>query len=163
MLTRSFRSSGRISNIIINEWIRPVADRRFKDGSPTSNHSVAFSNYLLCVERRKDPSFAHCNLHVFLFLDHHWRSKSSQGICMDVFTSANVSDVTDIKLLLKWLCLVVVRQQIRLPDFIFRIHLVDDQLGVPKGFQHGDTGFEGEFQSYNQGLVLSCIIWTWFQ
>ncbi|XXG53659.1 hypothetical protein AAC387_Pa03g1721 [Persea americana] len=57
--------------------------------------------------------------------------KSSQGICTDVFTSADVGDVTDVKVLTKRLRLVVERQQIRLPDFIFVIHLVDDQLRIP--------------------------------
>ena len=130
---------------VINERISPVADLRSKDGGPTSNHSVAFNNCLVCVERREDPSFTHCNLHVFSFLDCHRHNESSHGICMDVFTSEDVGDVTNVKLLTKPLRLVVVTEQIRLLDFIFLIHLVDDQLRVPKGFQHGVAGFKGEF------------------
>ncbi|XXG82688.1 hypothetical protein AAC387_Pa10g0588 [Persea americana] len=95
---------------IINERIPPVAYRRFKDGNPTSDHSVAFSNCLVCVERRENPSLTHCNLHVFPFLSYHGSSKSNQGLCMDVFTSADVGDVTDVKVLTKRLRLVVVRQ-----------------------------------------------------
>ena len=98
----------------------------------------------MCVERREDPSFTHYNLYVFPFLDCHRRNKSSQGIYTDVFTSEDVGDVTDVKLLPKRLCLVVVRRQIRLPNFIFLIHLVDYQLRVLKGFQHGDVGFVSE-------------------
>ena len=84
------------------------------------------------VKRRGDPSFTYCNLHVFSFLDCHRCRKSSPGICTDVFTSEDAGDVIDVKPLLKRLYLVVVRQQIRLPDFIFLIHLIDDQLRVPK-------------------------------
>ncbi|XXG76870.1 hypothetical protein AAC387_Pa08g1143 [Persea americana] len=84
--------------------------------------------------------------------------KSSKGICTNVFTSVDVGDVTDVKHLTKRLRLIVIRQQIRLPDFIFLIHLIDDQLRIPKCFQHGDAGFKGEFQSYDQGLVFSCIV-----
>ncbi|XXG47472.1 hypothetical protein AAC387_Pa02g2115 [Persea americana] len=106
----------------------------------------------------EDPSFTHCNLHVFPFLDCHRRNKFSQGICREVFTSEDVGDVKDVKSLSKRLRLIVVRQQIRLLDFIFFIYLVDDQLRVPKDFHHGDAGFEGEFQSFDQCLVFNCIV-----
>ena len=86
---------------VINERIPPIAARRSKDGNSTSNHLVAFSDYLLCVERREDPFLTHYNLHVFPFLDRHRCNKSSQGICKDVFTFADVGDVTDIKFLSK--------------------------------------------------------------
>ena len=92
---------------VIDKRIPPVADRSFKDGNPTSDHSVAFNNCLVCVERRENPSLTHYNLHVFPFLDWHRSCRSSQGICTDVFTSEDVGDVTDVKLLSKRLRLVV--------------------------------------------------------
>ena len=130
---------------VINKRIPLVAVRRSKDGDPTSNHWVALSNCLVCVERRESPSFTHCDLHVFPFLDCHRCSNSSEGICTYLFTSEDVGDVTDVKLLMKRLYLVVVRQHIKLHEFKFLIHLVNGQLKVPKGFQHGDAGFKGEF------------------
>ena len=134
----------------------PIGGLRMEIRPPTTRWHSATA---WCVLRGGRILFlTHCNLHVFPFFDYHRCSESSQGICTDVFTSADVGDVTDVKPLMKRLCLVVVRQQIRLPDFIFLIHLVDDQLGVPKCSEHGNAGFEGEFQSYNQGLVFSCIV-----
>ena len=128
-----------------------------EDGDLTSNHPVAFNNYSMCVKRREYPSFTYSNLHIFPFLDCHRCSKSGQGICTDVLTSEEVSDMINVKLLSKRLCLVIARQQIKLPNFIFLINLVDDQLRVPNYFQHGDAGLEGEFQSYDQDLVFNCI------
>ena len=57
--------------------------------------------------------------------------------------------------------LLVVRDQVLVPDFILSTDLVDYQLRIPKSFEIFDPQLLGETESNEKRIVLGYVIGTW--